>query len=99
MKQELKNKCYELLKKVPKGKVTTYKELAKKLNTKAYRLIGTYMKQNQDKNIPCHRVIKSTGEIGEYNKGKNQKIILLKKEGIQIKKDKIDLSKYLYGFN
>ena len=57
----MKQKCYELLKKVPKGKITTYKKLATALGTKAYRIIGTYMKQNQDTGVPCHRIIKKMG--------------------------------------
>ncbi|MFT4311343.1 MAG: MGMT family protein [Candidatus Woesearchaeota archaeon] len=96
----MKQKCYQLLKKVPKGKITTYKQLAKALNTKAYRAVGLYMKQNHDPKIPCHRVVKSTGEIGEYNKGKNQKINLLQKEGIKIKNQKIqEFKQHLFKFN
>lgn len=95
----MKQKCYELLKKVPKGKVTTYKELAYALNTKAYQVIGSFMKQNHNPKIPCHRVIKSTGVVGEYNKGKAKKISILKKEGIKIKNEKVqDLKKVLFKF-
>lgn len=95
----MKQKCYELLKKVPKGKITTYKELAYALNTKAYQAIGSFMKQNHDPKIPCHRVIKSTGEVGEYNKGKAKKISILKKEGIKIKNEKVkNLKKVLFKF-
>lgn len=95
----MKHKCYEFLKQVPKGKVTTYKELAKALDTKAYRMIGTYMKQNTNEEVPCHRVVKSNGEVGNYNKGQKQKISLLKKEGIPIKKEKIiNFEKYMYRF-
>lgn len=88
------------VKKVPKGKVTTYKEIAKKLNTKAYRAVGAALKSNKNPIIiPCHRVINSDGTIGGYKGIKNnpEKIKLLKKEGIEINKNKIDLKKYLYS--
>lgn len=95
------NKCYELLKLVPKGKITTYKEIAHALNTKAYRAVGNAMANNQHIIvIPCHRVVKSDGNIGQYAKGIEQKTRLLKSEGIPIKDNKIEnFKKYLYKFN
>lgn len=93
-----KEKCYEVLKRVPKGKVTTYKSLANALNTKAYRAVGTAMKNNHSPNFPCHRVIKSNGEIGQYNLGVSKKTQLLKSEGIEIMNNKVDLSKYEFKF-
>ncbi len=91
--------CYELLKKVPKGKVITYKTLAEKLHTKAYRAVGNAMKKNPfAPHIPCHRVINSNGRLGGYSSGIKKKIELLKKEGIRIRKNKIDLRKYGYFF-
>ena len=55
-------KVYFLTKKVPKGRVTTYKELAKKLKTKAYRAVGQALKCNPyAPKVPCHRVVKSVG--------------------------------------
>jgi methylated-DNA-[protein]-cysteine S-methyltransferase len=93
-------KCYKLLKKIPKGKVTTYKEIADAIGTKAYRAVGNAMKKNKNPIvIPCHRVVKSNGEIGGYSKGISKKIKLLKKEGIEIKNHKIDLEKFGYFFN
>lgn len=59
-------KCYTLLKKVPKGKVTTYKALAEALGTKAYRAVGNTMNKNPYKDVPCHRVIKTNGEVGGF---------------------------------
>ncbi len=89
--------CYSILKKVPKGKVTTYKALAQALNSKAYRAVGQAMnKNNQAPIIPCHRVINSNGNIGGYAFGINKKIKILKEEGIEIIKNKIDLKKYMY---
>jgi methylated-DNA-[protein]-cysteine S-methyltransferase len=89
-----------LTRKIPKGRVTTYKELAKALNTKAYRAVGTALRNNPHAPIvPCHRVVNSNATVGGY-KGKKQskeKIQLLKKEGIEIKNNKIiNLRKYLF---
>lgn len=98
MKNSFNIKCYNLLKKVPKGKVTTYKALAEALNTKAYRAVGNAMNKNKNKKVPCHRVIKSNGKLGGYSKGVKNKIKVLKKEGVEIKNNKIDLKKYRYFF-
>jgi methylated-DNA-[protein]-cysteine S-methyltransferase len=99
MKSQTFNECcYNLLKKIPKGKVTTYKSIAEALNTKAYRAVGNAMNKNpHNTNIfPCHRVIKSNGEIGGYAKGTRAKIQRLKKEGIEIKNEKVDLR--IFGY-
>ena len=78
-----KEKVLRIVSKIPKGKVLTYKQVAEKAgNKKAARAVGSYMKQNYDSQIPCHRVIRSDGKIGQYNRGgTDAKIALLKKEG------------------
>ncbi|MFH1638106.1 MAG: MGMT family protein [Candidatus Woesearchaeota archaeon] len=81
---------YKLLKTIPNGKVTTYKHLAEALGTKAYRAVGSAMKNNCDlKNLPCFKVVKSDGSPGFYSKGKEEKIRRLKQEGIVVKNNKI----------
>ncbi|MEZ4210869.1 MAG: MGMT family protein [Candidatus Paceibacterota bacterium] len=68
--------------KIPKGKTLSYKEVAKKAGSpKAFRAVGSILKKNYREDIPCHRVIKSDGKIGEYNRGKENKIFILRKEG------------------
>ena len=58
-------KCYDLISQIPAGSISTYKEVAKALNTKAYRAVGSAMAKNPNPIIvPCHRVIKSDGHIG-----------------------------------
>jgi len=93
-------KVLNLVKKIPKGKVTTYKLIAKKLKTKAYQAVGNALNKNTKPIIiPCHRVVKSTGEIGGYSRGIKKKILLLKKEGIKIKNNKIEnFKKVLFRF-
>jgi len=95
-------KVLQLTKKIPKGKITTYKIIAEKLGTRAYRAVGAALRKNKKPiTIPCHHVINSDGSIGHYKGIKNneEKIKLLKKEGINIKNNKIfNLKKYLFRF-
>jgi len=96
-------KCYKVLKKVPKGKVTTYKNIAHALNSKAYQAVGTAMNKNPSSfldggKIPCQRVIKSDGSVGNFASGTAKKIKMLKAEGIEIKNKKIDLKKFGFKF-
>ena len=95
-----KEKVLRLTKRIPKGSVTTYKIIAEKLNTHAYRAVGTALHNNKKPiTIPCHRVVNSDGFIGGYAKGIEQKIKLLKKEGINIKNKKIiNFEKVLFRF-
>lgn len=75
-------KVYMVVKKIPKGKVLTYKEVARLAgNTKASRAVGNILNKNHDKSIPCHRVIRSDGKLGGYNKGEEIKVNILRKEG------------------
>ncbi|MCX6749482.1 MAG: MGMT family protein [Candidatus Pacearchaeota archaeon] len=91
--------CYTILRKVPKGKVTTYKAIAHALKSRAYRAVGNAMNKNPyAPKVPCHRVVKTNGETGGFASGAKKKISMLRKEGIEIKKGKINLDKYLYKF-
>jgi len=94
------DQCYKLLLKVPKGKVTTYQAIAHALKTKAYRAVGTAMAKNPNPiSVPCHRVVKSSGEIGNYAFGIDKKIALLEQEGIEIKNGKVvNFADVLYDF-
>jgi len=75
-------KVYDVVQKIPKGKTLTYKEVAKKAgNVNAVRAVGTILSKNFDPKIPCHRVIRSDGKIGQYNRGAENKEKLLKQEG------------------
>lgn len=85
MKQEktFTEKVRDVVRKIPKGKTMTYKEVATKAgNPGASRVVGSVMKANYDPEIPCHRVLRSDGKIGDYNRGGSAaKLELLKKEG------------------
>lgn len=80
-----KQKIYLVVKKIPRGKVLTYKEVARRAGSpKAYRAVGNILNQNMDPKVPCHRVIRLDGKIGGYNRGRNAKIRILKLEGYKI---------------
>lgn len=93
-------KCYKILKKVPFGKVTTYKAIAHKLGTKAYRAVGNAMNKNPyAPKVPCHRVVNSDGRIGGFAFGVLKKIKMLRSEGINVSDGKIvDFKKKLFKF-
>lgn len=93
---EFSSKVYQVVKKIPKGKVVTYSQVAKLIGApKSTRAVGQVLKKNPTPIIiPCHRVISATGGIGGYAGGLPKKIELLKKEGIKVKNGKIDLKKY-----
>nr|MCK4929474.1 MGMT family protein [Nanoarchaeota archaeon] len=96
---KFQKRVYALVKKVPKGKVTTYSAIAKKLKSSP-RAVGQALKVNPfAPKVPCHRVINSDGSIGGFRgktKGKavQGKIRLLRKEGVKIKNNKILLKNF-----
>lgn len=101
--QEFKIRVLKLVQEIPYGYITTYKIIANKLGTKAFRQVGFALSKNDNPNIiPCYKVIKSNGDIGGYsgNGGIKEKILRLKKDGIIIRKNKIlNLDKHLYKFD
>jgi methylated-DNA-[protein]-cysteine S-methyltransferase len=94
-----REKVYFLCKKIPKGRISTYKILAIKLNSKAYRAVGQALNKNTNKNVPCHRVIGSSGNLTGFAKGLGKKTELLKKEGVKIRNNKVlNFKERLYKF-
>ena len=83
-----KEKVLEVVRRIPKGSVMSYKEVAVEAGgPRAYRAVGNIMNKNRNPKVPCHRVIKSSGEAGGYNGGTERKIRLLKNEGITIQEN------------
>lgn len=77
-----RDKVIEVVRSIPKGKTLSYKEVAKLAgHALAARAVGSIMKSNNDKSVPCHRVIRSDGKLGGYNGLKGGKLKLLKEEG------------------
>jgi len=99
---DFQERVLRLLKEIPKGKVTTYKILAKQMKTKAYRAVGTACHNNpKPVVVPCHRVVRSDGKIAVCHEDNchMRRINLLRKEGIKFKGNRIvDFEKVLYKF-
>ncbi|MBI4127751.1 MAG: MGMT family protein [Parcubacteria group bacterium] len=82
MKERFKERVLKVVSNIPRGKALTYKEVAMLAGSPhAYRAVGNIMKTNHDSAIPCHRVIRSDGKPGGYNRGRRRKIDLLRLEG------------------
>lgn len=99
---DFQERVLEQLKKIPKGKVTTYGLVAKQMKTRAYRAVGTACHNNpKPVVIPCHRVVRSNGTIAlcHHDSCHEGRIKTLKKEGIKIKGNKIvNFKEILYRF-
>jgi len=82
MKNEtFKIRVFSVVSEIPKGKVLTYKQVAELAGSpKAFRAVGNILNKNYNKEIPCHRVVRSDGKVGGYNRGEANKVKLLKIE-------------------
>jgi len=89
-KRIFKKSVFEVVKNIPKGKVLSYKRVAQLAGfPRAWRAVGNILNKNRDSKVPCHRVIRSNGEIGGYNRGTKRKLALLKKEGVLFKRSSL----------
>lgn len=78
-----KTNVLKIVSSISKGETLTYKDVAVMAgNPKASRAVGMIMSQNKDKNVPCHRVIRSDGSLGGYNGLKGNKRKILQQEGV-----------------
>ena len=85
-----RNKVLAIVAKIPKGKTLTYKQVAEKIgNAKAYRAVGNILGNNYDPKIPCHRVIRSDGHLGQYGDDPAWKARLLELEGARVRDDRL----------
>ena len=76
-------KVLAVVSKIPSGQTLSYKQVAYLAGSpRAFRAVGNILNKNYNSKIPCHRVIKSNGKPGGYNRGDNQKLKILKKEGL-----------------
>ena len=83
MKNTFKQKVLSIVKKIPRGQVLTYKQVAEFAGSpRAYRAVGNILNGNYNKTIPCHRVVRSDGLLGGYNRGMDNKRRKLSQEGI-----------------
>lgn len=101
---EFQRKVLELLMRIPKGRVTTYREIARALgNIHSTRAVGNAVRRNPyPVRIPCHRVVRSSGEIGGFDgsltgEKVDRKIRLLKEEGVDVDDSgRINMQEYLF---
>lgn len=100
MNNSFRDKVYEITKKIPKGKVATYGQIAALAGSpRAARAVGTLMKNNPDAPAtPCHRVVSSAGKLTGYSAGEGviTKKRMLLKEGVTFSGEKIDLKTSLW---
>ncbi len=90
MIMEFCERIWDVIKSVPKGKVTTYMIIANHIGSKAYRAVGNACNRNRSSDVPCHRVVRSDGKLGGFNRGSLLKAKILRSEGIDIKNGKIN---------
>jgi O6-methylguanine-DNA--protein-cysteine methyltransferase len=96
MDEKLIKKMQKLLLKIPEGKVTSYKEIAKQLRVHP-RFAGRIVGSNPDGDTyPCYRVVYSNGRVGGFGGNVPEKIRRLKKDGIEIKNGKISKKFFFY---
>lgn len=89
-------KIYSIVSHIPEGKVMTYGQIAKMAKVTP-RVVGFAMHGNKDtKTVPCHRVVGVNGNLIGYAKGLTMKKKILQKEGVQFRKNNVDLSKSLF---
>jgi methylated-DNA-[protein]-cysteine S-methyltransferase len=75
----------QIVSRIPRGKTMTYAEVARRAGSpRACRAVGNILNKNHNPGIPCHRVIRSDGKAGGYNKGAKKKIKILRGEGVVI---------------
>lgn len=98
---DFESAVYGVVSKIPSGKISTYGRIAKLLGSPAKaRAVGGALGKNRDyARVPCHRVVRSDGSVGGFNRGCLAKIELLESEGIRIRNGRvIDLEGSLYRF-
>ncbi len=89
-------RVYQATKRIPKSKVATYAWIARQINSPhAARAVGNTLHKNPyAPTVPCHRVVRSDGYLGGFASGMRKKEKLLRKEGVVILENRIDLSKF-----
>lgn len=80
-RKQFRQKVFDVVRRIPSGQTMAYGEVAKKLGAPgAARAVGAALKTNFDPQIPCHRVIRSDGKLGGYNRGVKLKKAILERE-------------------
>lgn len=92
------DEVYKVVKLIPKGKVTTYGEIARALGTKDARKVGWALHANPDPKTPCHRVVNKDGKLAAnfVFDGEAEQRRRLESEEIVFEGNKVDLEKYIW---
>jgi methylated-DNA-[protein]-cysteine S-methyltransferase len=95
---------YAVVRTIPRGKISTYQEVARVIGIRSSQAVGQALKRNPfAPEVPCHRVVKSNGEIGGFfgaTQGQKiaEKIALLQSEGVEVQEGKIDMTKFHHAW-
>jgi O-6-methylguanine DNA methyltransferase len=86
------DRVYRETQNVPRGKVSTYSAVAHRIGApRAQRAVARALSQNHDREVPCHRIIRSDGFVGGYNGGgPTKKEALLRSEGVRVRAGRVD---------
>lgn len=95
MKTSFTERVFRAVARVPRGKVTTYLDVARVTgNPRAVRAVGNALNRNRNSRVPCHRVVRSDGSVGGFAWGTEKKIRMLRAEGVAIVRERVDLKKF-----
>lgn len=97
----LEEQVYDIVKKIPRGKVATYGQIASLVADKRLaRAVGNILHNNVNKSeIPCYRVVNARGELSKSYAfgGEDEQARLLLADGVKVVEGKVDLKKYLWN--
>ena len=85
LKSGFSRKVYQVVRSIPAGQTMTYRQVAALAGRpRAFRAVGNILNKNYEQEVPCHRVIRSDGKTGGYNRGVHLKRKILIQEGADI---------------
>ena len=91
------DEVYKVIRKVPKGRVVTYGQVARMIGTKNARRVGQALHANRNPEVPCHRVIFANGSLapGYAFGGLAEQKKRLAAEGVGFVEEKVDMDRFL----
>jgi methylated-DNA-[protein]-cysteine S-methyltransferase len=96
-KMGFNERVWALTARVPKGRVTTYGHIARALGTRAFRAVGNALNRNPfAPDVPCHRVVGTTGDLTGFAGGLVAKKKILEREGVAVMDGRVDLERHLF---
>jgi methylated-DNA-[protein]-cysteine S-methyltransferase len=93
-------KVWALTARIPPGRVVTYRDIANQLSTRAYRAVGQALHRNPHApDVPCHRVVATSGHLNGYAGGLSKKARLLREEGVAVHHHRVDIAQWRWRFD